>query len=93
MAELDDKLTEDQLDEMIEEIDTDGSGTVDLEGNVIFTLKILLLKRSSFLLSYQKRGSRSLSKQFLTRSLRRIECVHVAFSPSREGIPFIQLLT
>lgn len=29
---LDDKLTEDELDEMIAEIDTDGSGTVDFEG-------------------------------------------------------------
>lgn len=28
---LDDKLTEDELDEMIAEIDTDGSGTVDYE--------------------------------------------------------------
>jgi len=28
---LDDKLTEDELDEMITEIDTDGSGTVDFE--------------------------------------------------------------
>ncbi|CAG0913453.1 unnamed protein product [Notodromas monacha] len=28
---LDDKLTPDQLDEMIDEIDTDGSGTVDFE--------------------------------------------------------------
>jgi hypothetical protein len=29
---LDDQLTPDQLDEMIGEIDTDGSGTVDFEG-------------------------------------------------------------
>lgn len=29
---LDDKLTEDELDEMITEIDTDGSGTVDFDG-------------------------------------------------------------
>ncbi|TDG38308.1 hypothetical protein AWZ03_015270, partial [Drosophila navojoa] len=28
---LDDKLTEDELDEMIAEIDTDGSGTVDFD--------------------------------------------------------------
>jgi Ca2+-binding EF-hand superfamily protein len=32
---LDDQLTPDQLDEMIGEIDTDGSGTVDFEGEVI----------------------------------------------------------
>jgi Ca2+-binding EF-hand superfamily protein len=31
MAALDDKLTPDQLDEMIDEIDTDGSGTVDFD--------------------------------------------------------------
>ena len=31
---LDDKLTEDELDEMIAEIDTDGSGTVDFDGNL-----------------------------------------------------------
>lgn len=29
---LDDKLTENELDEMIAEIDTDGSGTVDFDG-------------------------------------------------------------
>ena len=29
---LDDKLTDDELDEMITEIDTDGSGTVDFDG-------------------------------------------------------------
>jgi len=28
---LDDKITEDELDEMIAEIDTDGSGTVDFD--------------------------------------------------------------
>lgn len=32
MRALDDKLTEDELDEMITEIDTDGSGTVDFDG-------------------------------------------------------------
>ncbi|GBM41888.1 Troponin C, partial [Araneus ventricosus] len=37
---LDDKLTEDELDEMIAEIDTDGSGTVDFDG-VYFLLMIL----------------------------------------------------
>ena len=29
---LDDKITDDELDEMIAEIDTDGSGTVDFDG-------------------------------------------------------------
>jgi hypothetical protein len=32
---LDDQLTPDQLDEMIGEIDTDGSGTVDFEGKPV----------------------------------------------------------
>ena len=32
---LDDQLTPDQLDEMIGEIDTDGSGTVDFEGEPV----------------------------------------------------------
>jgi hypothetical protein len=32
---LDDQLTPDQLDEMIGEIDTDGSGTVDFEGESV----------------------------------------------------------
>ena len=33
MAALDDKLTDEDLDGIIEEVDEDGSGTVDLEGN------------------------------------------------------------
>lgn len=32
LAALDDQLTNDQLNEMIAEIDTDSSGTVDFEG-------------------------------------------------------------
>ena len=32
LAALDDKLTSEDLDGMIDEIDTDGSGTVDFEG-------------------------------------------------------------
>lgn len=37
LKELDDKLSDDELDSMIEEIDTDGSGTVDWDG-IIFIL-------------------------------------------------------
>ena len=33
LAALDDKLTSEDLDGIIEEIDTDGSGTVDFDGN------------------------------------------------------------
>lgn len=32
LRELDDQLTDRELDMMIEEIDTDGSGTVDFDG-------------------------------------------------------------
>lgn len=32
LKELDDKITNDDLDSMIEEIDSDGSGTVDFDG-------------------------------------------------------------
>ena len=32
LRELDDRLTNEELDEMIAEIDTDGSGTVDFDG-------------------------------------------------------------
>lgn len=35
LAALDDQLTNDQLNEMIAEIDTDSSGTVDFEGIVL----------------------------------------------------------
>jgi troponin C len=35
---LDDKLTADELDEMIAEIDTDGSGTVDFDGKKVSVL-------------------------------------------------------
>jgi Ca2+-binding EF-hand superfamily protein len=33
LAALDDKLTDEDLDGIIEEVDEDGSGTVDFEGN------------------------------------------------------------
>lgn len=35
LRELDDQLTNKELDLMIEEIDSDGSGTVDFDGNRI----------------------------------------------------------
>lgn len=34
LKELDDKITSDELDMMIQEIDSDGSGTVDFDGNI-----------------------------------------------------------
>lgn len=38
LHELDDKLTNEELDLMIEEIDADGSGTLDFDGNFLFVL-------------------------------------------------------
>lgn len=38
LRELDDQLTDEELDIMIEEIDSDGSGTVDFDGEFIFIL-------------------------------------------------------
>ncbi|KAJ8951043.1 hypothetical protein NQ314_007743 [Rhamnusium bicolor] len=43
LRELDEKLTEDDLDNMVDEIDIDGSGTVDWEGTCNTKLKILRL--------------------------------------------------
>lgn len=44
LHELDDKLSPEELDLMIEEIDADGSGTLDFDG--IFIIIFLLLFRS-----------------------------------------------
>lgn len=38
LRELDEQLTEEELDGLIQEIDTDGSGTVDFDGKYIHTL-------------------------------------------------------
>lgn len=40
LHELDDKITPSDLDLMIDEIDADGSGTVDFEGTMTFTQTI-----------------------------------------------------
>lgn len=45
MKELDDKLSEDDLDNMIDEIDADGSGTVDWEGNITTTELFLIITK------------------------------------------------
>ncbi len=45
---LDDKLTEDELDEMIAEIDTDGSGTVDFDGENSFSFEQITIKKLYF---------------------------------------------
>lgn len=50
LHELDDKITEEDLDMMIDEIDLDGSGTVDLEGELgISYWRNTLLTIASFL--------------------------------------------
>lgn len=51
LRELDDKLSEDDLENMIEEIDADGSGTVDWEGslhNIIIFQKLHTFDVSEF---------------------------------------------
>ena len=58
---------------------------------VVFTLEILLLKRSPFLLFYRKNVF-TFVFELLIRSLKPIEGVRVEFSPSKEGIPLIELL-
>lgn len=52
---LDDQLTPDQLDEMIGEIDTDGSGTVDFEGEVILAFIGISRQAISFACSSRQR--------------------------------------
>ena len=44
LKELDDQLTNQDLDMMIEEIDSDGSGTVDFDGEFYFKMVIFYLK-------------------------------------------------
>ena len=41
LAALDDKLTPEDLDGIIEEIDEDGSGTIDFDGNIIGLIQTL----------------------------------------------------
>lgn len=51
LEELDDNLTAEDLDNMIEEIDADGSGTVDWDGkrnDKIFLVYFLFMKFFSF---------------------------------------------
>lgn len=43
LRELDDQLSKDDLDMMIEEIDSDGSGTVDFDGESILSVQIILI--------------------------------------------------
>lgn len=43
MAALDDNLTSSDLDDIITEIDTDGSGTVDFDGKLLFIFHTLQL--------------------------------------------------
>lgn len=47
LAALDDKLSNADLDGIIAEIDTDGSGTVDFDGNNDLTYNIFHLKHCS----------------------------------------------
>lgn len=42
LRELDDQLTNEELDMMIDEIDSDGSGTVDFDGKYTFSLIFMI---------------------------------------------------
>ena len=42
LHELDPKLSPDDLDTIIEEIDEDGSGTIDFDGTTFFDMKLKL---------------------------------------------------
>lgn len=53
LAALDDQLTNDQLNEMIAEIDTDSSGTVDFEGQFCYS-RISILQMISRNIYYSK---------------------------------------
>lgn len=46
LQELDNNLTCDDLDQIIEEVDADGSGTVDFEGELYFFIEVLILFNS-----------------------------------------------
>lgn len=50
LRELDDQLTNEELDMMIDEIDSDGSGTVDFDGQytILFILKHAFRHGKSF---------------------------------------------
>lgn len=52
LRELDDKITEDDLDMMIDEIDADGSGTVDFDGTYHIFSNILNSFHLSFIDSF-----------------------------------------
>ena len=41
LAALDDKLTSDDLDGIIEEIDEDGSGTIDFDGENFYSNEVI----------------------------------------------------
>lgn len=60
LHELDDKLSPEELDLMIEEIDADGSGTLDFDGiesdssdHNHFTIKIIISRRTNKCVSYK----------------------------------------
>lgn len=48
LHELDDKLTNEELDLMIEEIDADGSGTLDFDGLKNIILSLILFSSQTF---------------------------------------------
>lgn len=57
LRELDDALTNDDLTQMIEEIDSDGSGTVDFDGNIFVIYSYLKIRILIFLFVFRIHGS------------------------------------
>ena len=51
LHELDENLTDDELDMMIDEIDADGSGTLDFDGNYQLRNKIIKLLKIKMLIN------------------------------------------
>lgn len=54
LAELDNNLTKDELDMMIAEIDSDGSGTVDFDGKLCFICSFAVNYINSFLTEFME---------------------------------------
>lgn len=59
LHELDDNLTDDELDMMIEEIDADGSGTLDFDGSFSFDIEL------SYIFVRKKKNGRNYLYTFL----------------------------
>lgn len=89
LRELDDQLTDEELDIMIEEIDSDGSGTVDFDGK---QPHLFIHKRQWDLLIQTRENSNDLGRQINFQLLERqfyacYVCALRVFDP--ENTPFL----